>query len=47
MVVQETSVSFFSFVTNLCAVIGGAITMLGLLDGFVYKANKATMGKKD
>ena len=47
MMVQETSVSFFSFLTNLCAVIGGTITVLGLFDGFIYKANKARLGKND
>lgn len=47
MMVRETSESFFWFLTNLCAVIGGTITMLGLFDGFIYKANKARLGKKD
>lgn len=47
LVVEETSESFFWFLTNFCAVIGGTITILGLFDGLIYKANKARLGKKD
>ena len=47
LVIEETSESFLFFMTNLCAVVGGTITILGLFDGFVHRTSKAVMGKKD
>ena len=36
VVVQEETQSFSSFVTKICAVIGGIYTVVGLLDNVVY-----------
>ena len=33
---QEETQSFSSFVTKICAVIGGIYTVVGLLDNVVY-----------
>ena len=39
--------TLFEFLTGLCAIIGGAITVLGLLDRVVYEGTKSLIGKQD
>ena len=36
VVVKEETQSFSSFITNICAVIGGIYTVVGLLDSVLY-----------
>lgn len=33
---EETSKPLYHFVTQMCAIIGGVFTVIGLLDSFVY-----------
>ena len=40
VVVQEETQSFSSFVTKICAVIGGIYTVVGLLDNVVYQTGQ-------
>ncbi len=39
--------SLGQFLTGLCAILGGTITVLGLVDRAVYASTKALIGKKD
>jgi hypothetical protein len=39
--------NFFQFITSLCAIIGGTVTVLGLIDRFIHSSTKQLMGKKD
>jgi len=47
LVMEEKSENFFEFITGLCGIVGGVITVLGLVDRFVYSSAKALIGKKD
>ena len=40
VVMREETQSFSSFVTRICAVIGGIYTVVGLLDNVVYHAGE-------
>ncbi|KAI4318698.1 hypothetical protein MLD38_032373 [Melastoma candidum] len=42
---KEEHISFFHFLTNICAVVGGVFTVAGIVDSFVYHGMK-TMKKK-
>jgi len=39
--------TLFQFLTGLCAILGGTITVLGLLDRVVHESTKKLMGKAD
>ena len=38
---RETAQSFGSYLTQLCAVVGGVFTVFGLVDGALYNGIKA------
>jgi hypothetical protein len=44
---QESRLSFFHFLTNVCAILGGVFTVFSLFDGFVYTSQQAILGKQD
>jgi hypothetical protein len=41
VVVNEETQSFASFVTKICAVIGGIYTVIGLVDNTIYHTGSA------
>lgn len=41
----EEHVSFFHFLTNVCAIIGGVFTVAGILDACIYHSQKAIKKK--
>ncbi|KAK4378604.1 hypothetical protein RND71_000466 [Anisodus tanguticus] len=41
----EEHVSFFHFLTNVCAIIGGVFTVAGVVDAFIYHSQKAIKKK--
>ena len=44
----ETRVqTLFQFLTGLCAILGGTITVLSLIDKFVHESTKGLLGKQD
>lgn len=45
LAINETREGFIEFIANLCGIIGGAITVLGLVDAALHKITKA--GKRD
>ncbi len=47
LVVQETRGSLLEFVTGLLAIIGGAYTLMSLLDRCLNRSVKSMIGKKD
>ena len=44
---EESKGSFFDFLAGLCGIVGGVVTILGLLEGLVHHSAKALIGKKD
>mmetsp|Transcript_36403 Transcript_36403/g.34416 ORF Transcript_36403/g.34416 Transcript_36403/m.34416 type:complete len:341 (-) Transcript_36403:565-1587(-) len=44
---EENGGSMFDFLTSLCGIVGGVITVLGLLEGCIHHSSKALIGKKD
>ena len=51
VIVSEESVPFYHFFTNLCAIIGGVFTVIGIIDsllhhGIVAFRRKMQMGKQ-
>ena len=42
---REHQKSFTHFMTGICAIVGGIFTVAGILDGFIYSAEK-TLKKK-
>jgi len=47
LVREESSESSFTFFSNLCAIVGGCITLLGLIEQTIHQSTKALIGKKD
>lgn len=47
LAMEEEQESIFEFLSNLCGIIGGVITILGLIDGMLYTSAKALIGKND
>jgi len=47
VVLEERREGFVSFVTSMCGIIGGVITVLGLLEKCLHTSQKAILGKKD
>ncbi|KAK1418284.1 hypothetical protein QVD17_27427 [Tagetes erecta] len=43
----ETRSSFFHFLTNICAIIGGIFTVAGIVDSFIYHGHKALKKKRE
>ena len=41
VVVNEETQSFASFVTKICAVIGGIYTVIGLVDNVIYHGGQS------
>ena len=41
----EQHVSFFHFLTSVCAIIGGVFTVAGIVDAFIYHGQKAIKKK--
>ncbi|XP_024971782.1 endoplasmic reticulum-Golgi intermediate compartment protein 3-like [Cynara cardunculus var. scolymus] len=44
---REEHVSFFHFLTNVCAIVGGVFTVSGILDSFIYHGQKAIRKKME
>ena len=42
----ETRRNFFSFLTSVCAIIGGVFTVASILDAWIYRAEKAIREKR-
>eukprot|EP01133_Synstelium_polycarpum_P019109 gene19109-22887_t len=47
MKVAERSRSFASFLTSVCAIVGGAVTVAGILDSMIYQTTKNLKRKID
>jgi hypothetical protein len=47
VIYTETQKSFTSFITGVCAIVGGILTLAGLLDTFFYSAERALKRKVD
>ena len=47
VVLQESRLSFFHFLTNICAILGGVFTVFSMFDGVVYTSQQAILGKQD
>lgn len=47
LVKEEKRESMFEFFSNLCAIVGGVITLLGLIEQCIHRSTKAVIGKKD
>jgi hypothetical protein len=50
VIYQETRPSFTSFITGVCAIVGGIFTVAGIIDSVLYRAErqfrkKMEMGK--
>lgn len=42
---REERKSFTHFLTGVCAIVGGIFTVAGILDGFIYNAQKTLQRK--
>ncbi|EFA85803.1 endoplasmic reticulum-golgi intermediate compartment protein 3 [Heterostelium album PN500] len=47
MKVVERSKSFASFITSVCAIVGGVFTVAGIFDSFIYQTTKSLKRKID
>lgn len=47
VVLEENKENLVTFLTSLCGIIGGTITMMGLLEKCLHTSHKAIIGKKD
>ena len=51
VIVTESRVPLYRFLTSICAIIGGVFTVLGMLDGAIFHgaelAKKVALGKAD
>lgn len=45
--IETRAQTLFQFLTGLCAILGGTITVLGLLDRIVHESTKSLLGKQD
>lgn len=41
VLISKTSVPFYHFITNACAIIGGVFTVIGIIDQIVHQTAKA------
>ena len=44
---EENKEAWFTFLSSLCGIVGGLITLLSLLDKCVYQSTKVLIGKND
>lgn len=44
---EENKGSFFGFLASLCGIVGGVVTVIGILERTLYQSAKALIGKKD
>eukprot|EP00597_Dinobryon_sp_UTEXLB2267_P003661 CAMPEP_0170076212 /NCGR_PEP_ID=MMETSP0019_2-20121128/13223_1 /TAXON_ID=98059 /ORGANISM="Dinobryon sp., Strain UTEXLB2267" /LENGTH=197 /DNA_ID=CAMNT_0010287703 /DNA_START=358 /DNA_END=951 /DNA_ORIENTATION=+ len=44
---EERREKIVDFISNLFGIVGGVITMLSLIEGFLHQSTKALIGKKD
>lgn len=44
VVQSETRMSLWHFLSNLCAIVGGILTLAGLLDGMIYRGRRQLAG---
>lgn len=47
LILEETREPFIDFIANLFGIVGGVITVIGMLGGCFHEAKKAIIGKKD
>jgi hypothetical protein len=47
VIIKEERRSFASFLTSVCAVVGGIFTIASLLDTFLYSAERVIKRKMD
>jgi len=47
LVMEETTEGLLPFLCGLCGIVGGVITVLGLIERVLYSSGKALIGKKD
>ena len=45
--IETRAQTLFQFITGLCAILGGTITVLGLLDRIIHESTKSLLGKQD
>lgn len=43
---QKQSFPFSHFLTKICAIVGGTFTMIGVIDGLIYRLTKLSPAKK-
>jgi len=47
LVMEERKEGIFEFLASLCGIVGGVITVIGIIEGCLQSATKAAIGKKD
>jgi endoplasmic reticulum-Golgi intermediate compartment protein 3 len=47
VIYQETRPSFTSFLTGVCAIVGGIFTVAGIVDSVVYRAERQLRKKME
>jgi hypothetical protein len=47
VMMEERKEGFFEFLINLCAIIGGTVTVLGLVNTGIHTSAKTLIGKND
>jgi hypothetical protein len=47
LVMEERKENMFEFISNLFCIVGGVITMLGLVERCLHSSTKAIIGKED
>jgi endoplasmic reticulum-Golgi intermediate compartment protein 3 len=45
VIYRQESLTLLQFLTSVCAVVGGVFTVAGLIDGFIYNANRTLKRK--
>ena len=45
VIYRQTSLTVLQFLTSVCAIVGGVFTVAGLVDGFIYNANRTLKRK--
>jgi hypothetical protein len=43
---QKSTFPFSHFLTKICAIVGGTFTMIGVIDGLIYRLSKLATGKR-
>ncbi|RUO96553.1 endoplasmic reticulum vesicle transporter, partial [Jimgerdemannia flammicorona] len=47
IIYKESRTSFTSFLTGVCAIVGGIFTVAGMIDGFIYRAERTLKRKME